>query len=169
MTAPHADNLIAGYVGQLQEALSELPPARREEIVAEIQQHIAEARAALPAETDTDVLDILDRVGHPADIADEARLRLGAPESVRRTSETGEDAEVRGRLFRRGPGPLEIAALLLVGFSGLVYPIPPVGWVLGVALVWLLPCWSPRDKRLGAYLPLVAALAVGVVAALIGP
>jgi hypothetical protein len=149
MRAPHADHIIAGYVGRLREALSGLPSARREEMVEEIREHIAEARGALRQETDNDVLDILQRLGHPADIAAEARAGLG--------------------ILERGPGPLEIAALLLVGFSGLVFPLPPVGWVLGVVLVWLSPCWTAREKRYGAYLPLVVALVVDVSALLVGP
>ncbi len=126
-----------------------LPTGRRDEITADIREHITEARAGLAEETDADVLDLLDRVGHPADIAKEARERLGVPE--------------------RGPGPLELGALLLIGLSGLIFPIPPVGWVVGVALVWRSPCWSAREKRRGAYLPLVTGLAVGLLAVLTGP
>ncbi|MBJ7601482.1 MAG: hypothetical protein DLM67_08820 [Candidatus Nephthysia bennettiae] len=149
MTAPHAAQIISGYMARLQDALSTLPRGRRDEILAEIEEHIASARAELRMDTDADVLEILDRVGDPAEIAEEARHRFGVPE--------------------RGPGPLEIAALLLIGFSGLIYPIPPVGWVLGVLLLWFSPCWTQREKRLGAYLPLVTALAAGLLASLIGP
>lgn len=149
MTAPHADHIIAGYLARLKEALAALPRRRRDEIVAEIEEHISEARAGLAQETDTDVLDILDRVGHPSDIAEEARARFGVP--------------------KRDPGPLELAALLLIGLSGFIFPVLPVGWVLGVGLVWLSQCWTPREKRLGAYIPLVAALAVTVATALVGP
>jgi hypothetical protein len=149
MSAPHADPIIAGYMARLKEALSALPAGRRDEIMAQIHEHITEARAALTEETDADVLDLLDRIGNPADIAEEARERLGLP--------------------HRGPGPLEIGALLLIGLSGLILPIPPVGWVVGVALVWLSPCWSARQKRRGAYLPLVIGLAVGLLAVLTGP
>ena len=127
MSAPHADQIIAGYLARLKEALSALPARRRDEIMAEIEDHITQARAGVAGETDADLLGILDRVGHPADIAEEARARLGLPE--------------------RGPGPLEIAALLLIGLSGVVFPIPPAGWVTGVVLVWLSPCWTSHEKH----------------------
>jgi hypothetical protein len=47
MRAPHAEPIIAGYLGRLREALSGLPPARREGIESEIREHIADARGAL--------------------------------------------------------------------------------------------------------------------------
>lgn len=162
MSAPHADPIIAGYMARLKEALSTLPAGGRDEIMAEIQEHITQARAGLSEETDVDVLDLLDRVGNPADIAEEAQERLGVPER-------GPEALERSGGPERGPGPLEIGALLVTGLSGLILPLPPVGWVVGVALVWLSPCWSGREKRLGAYLPLVAGLAVGLLAILTGP
>lgn len=149
MSAPHADQIIAGYLARLKDALSALPTRRRDEIMAEIEDHITEARAGLAGETDADLLGILARVGHPADIAEEARARFGLPD--------------------RGPGPLEIAALLLIGLSGVVFPIPPAGWVTGVVLVWLSPCWTLHEKRRGAYLPLVIGLAVSLLAVLTGP
>lgn len=149
MSAPHADQIIAGYLARLKDALSALPTRRRDEIMAEIEDHITEARAGLAGETDADLLGILARLGHPADIAEEARARFGLPD--------------------RGPGPLEIAALLLIGLSGVVFPIPPAGWVTGVVLVWLSPCWTLHEKRRGAYLPLVIGLAVSLLAVLTGP
>lgn len=120
MSAPHADPIIAGYMARLKEALSTLPAGGRDEIMAEIQEHITQARAGLSEETDVDVLDLLDRIGNPADIAEEAQERLGVPER-------GPEALERSGGPERGPGPLEIGALLVTGLSGLILPLPPVG------------------------------------------
>src|SRR5882762_4149208 len=52
--------------------------ARRAELVDDVRSHIAEARRGLAEETDADLLNILDKLGDPADIAADARERLGA-------------------------------------------------------------------------------------------
>ena len=150
MTAPHAHSIIAGYMSRLSETLSALPRRHREEITAEIEEHIREARAGLAEEADADVLSILDRLGDPDDIAHDARRRFGVEQ--------------------RGPGLLEIAALLLIGLSGLVLHNGwPLGWVAGLVLVALSPCWTSRDKRWGAYLPAALGLALAGAAAVLVP
>ena len=69
MTAPRADEIVAGYLARLAAALAPVPEARRLELLDELREHIAEARQALSVETDADVLNILDRLGDPADVA----------------------------------------------------------------------------------------------------
>ncbi len=46
-------------------------------------------------------------------------------------------------------GPVEIIALLLIGVGGVILTLPPIGWVLGVGLVWYSKAWSPREKSRG--------------------
>lgn len=160
MTAPHADKIVAAYLSRLDHALSSLPTARRREMLTEIREHIADARGAVAVESDAEVRAILERVGVPADIAEEARARLGIP--VRRV------------------GPAERAALLLIGLGGsgflapILFPLFPLLrtgglysfalWVVGVAMVRRSPCWTVREKRLAAYLPLVVGFAAAVAA-----
>lgn len=148
MTAAHADQIISGYMRRLDAELESLPRARREELTEEIADHIEQARHELTDETDADLLTILDRVGEPAEIAGEARSRLGI-EGV-------------------NPGPVEIAALLLIGVGAVVFPLLPVAWIIGAALVWRSRAWSPGQKRLGVYLPLVVLLGLDLVALLLG-
>ena len=62
---------------QLDSELANLPRMRRREIVEEISEHIAEARAASPAQDEAEIRTLLDRLGDPAEIADEARERFG--------------------------------------------------------------------------------------------
>lgn len=146
MTATHANQIIDGYLRRLDSELSTLPSSRRKELTGQIAEHIAQARQELPEETDADLLTILDRLGEPDEIAAEARARLDLPTAK--------------------PGPIEIFALLLIGVGGVVFPVLPVGWVLGTGLVWRSKAWSPREKYRGAYVPLVVGLAILLVSAI---
>src|ERR1700682_1936339 len=126
MTAPHADQLIDGYLARLSAAAGDLPKSARQELIDDVRSHIAEARARVPEETDAAVMNILDRLGEPATVVADARERLG----IRPL-----------RPYR--PGFLEIAAVILVPFV----------WPIGVILLWISPAWKARDKIIGTLVP----------------
>jgi hypothetical protein len=134
MTAPHAQSIVDGYLRRLDDELRPLPSRRRQEIAEDIRAHIAEARTALAEESDADVLNILDRLGEPAEIAAEARERSGVDEPG--------DA-----------GPQELLALLLLGVGNIALPL--LSWIAGVLLLWRSRCWSDEVKRRGAALGLI--------------
>jgi HAAS domain-containing protein len=125
MTAPHADQLIDGYFARLRAASAELPRSAREELLVDMQSHIAEARARESEETDATILNILDRLGEPQTVVAEARDRLGLRSEPR---------------YR--PGLLEISAVVLLPFI----------WIVGVILLWWSPAWKVRDKIIGTLL-----------------
>lgn len=126
MTAPHADQLIEGYIARLSAAAGDLPKSARQELVDDMRSHIAEARARELEETDAAVMNILDRLGEPAEVVADARERLG----------------IRlAQPYR--PGLLEIAAVILVPFL----------WPIGVILLWMSPAWHWRDKLIGMLIP----------------
>lgn len=127
MTAPRADEIVAGYLARLEAALAPVPDARRKELLEEVREHIVEARMALTDETEADLLNILDRLGDPADVA-AAEIGRANPAlaPARRTS--------------RG---LEIAAIVLL----LLF------WPVGVVLLWISDAWTTRDKLIGTLLP----------------
>jgi HAAS len=143
------DRLVKDYLSQLRRAARSLPRARRQELLAEIEAHIAEARAArtvkggqgagqqaAPApegnagttqtsrETAGDVRAVLDRLGDPADIVSEAG----------------------GAQLASRPGGLEITAVILLLVGGF---LAGIGWVVGVVLLWVSPRWRWPDKLLG--------------------
>ncbi len=122
MTAPHADQLIDGYLARLRAAASDLPSSARDELIADMRSHIAEARARESDETDATILNILDRLGEPAVVVAETRERLGLKVET---------------AYR--PGLLEVAAVALLPFI----------WVIGVILLWMSPAWKVRDKIIG--------------------
>jgi uncharacterized membrane protein len=124
---PTTNRLVDDYVKELDSELADLPRMRRREIVEEISEHIAEARAASPSHDEADVRTLLDRLGDPAEIAAEARERFG----------------VQPRKSRA----LEIAALVLLLLGGVVLPV--IGWLIGVVLLWVSDAWDRRDKLIG--------------------
>ena len=126
MTGPHGDQIVEGYLARLRNALADLPRPRQDELLNDVKGHIAEARAGSHDETDADVLNILDRIGEPADIAAEARERLGV------------QARQPDRI-----GLLEIGALVLT----------PIFWPVGVILLWTSSAWTTRDKLIGTLIP----------------
>jgi uncharacterized membrane protein len=76
MTNQH-DRIVGEYLDAVRRATVDLAPDRRDDLLADLSEHIATARAELDPETDAGVRDILQRLGDPASIAAEARL--GAP------------------------------------------------------------------------------------------
>ena len=126
MTAPHADQLIDGYLARLRAAAAGLPRSTQLELVDDMRAHIAEARAREAEETDAAILNILDRLGNPVEVVADTRERLG----------------IRPLQPYR-PGALEIFAVILVPFF----------WPVGVILMWISPAWNWRDKLIGTLLP----------------
>jgi len=136
MTAPHADQLIDGYLARIRAASADLPAGARNGLLDDMHSHIAEARTREPEETDATILNILDRLGEPGVVVAETRERLDlqAPAPYR-------------------PGILEIAAVILVPFF----------WPIGVILLWISPAWKIRDKIIGTLLPPGGYMGVGIV------
>jgi uncharacterized membrane protein len=73
------DRLVEDYLGAVSYACVDLPPDRRDDLVEDLREHIAAARAVLYDPTEAAVRTILDRLGEPAAIAEEARLAEGLP------------------------------------------------------------------------------------------
>jgi len=122
MTAPHASDIINGYLSRLKAETADIPRTERRELIDGVREHIAVAREEMPEETDAALLNLLDRLGDPAELAREERDRLGlrAPDPS------------RSRL-------LEVAALVLT----------PLIWPIGVILLWTSSAWNVRDKLIG--------------------
>jgi uncharacterized membrane protein len=127
------DRLVERYVKHLEVELDDLPRDRRREIVDEIAGHIAEARAALEHETEADVRNILEGLGDPADIAEDARERF--------------EVQPPAPAAQHKVGLVEVGALVMLLVGGLMVPI--VGWLIGVVLLWVSNAWNVRDKVIG--------------------
>jgi uncharacterized membrane protein len=130
------DKLVERYLKHLEVELDDLPRDRRREIVDEIAGHIAEARAGLEDESEADVRNILEGLGDPADIAEDARERFEV-----RPPAPAQPFKV---------GWMEVAALVFLLIGGLIIPI--FGWIIGVVLLWVSNAWNVRDKIIGTVL-----------------
>jgi len=122
-----ADKLIDDYLKRLNRELAGFPRARRRELVDEISEHIAEARADLESENEAAIRTLLDRLGDPEDIAAEARERFGA-----RSKGSGWD----------------VVALIMLLVGGVILPV--IGWIIGVVLLWVSETWTTREKLVGS-------------------
>jgi uncharacterized membrane protein len=117
---------VEHYLHELEEELRDLPPAKRRELLEEIREHIGEALAEIPDGEEADVRNVLERVGEPAVIAEEARERFG----IRRTK----------------PGIREAITLLLLPLGGFLWII---GWAVGAILLATSTVWTSREKVIG--------------------
>jgi uncharacterized membrane protein len=68
------DRLVEEYLAAVADACAGLAPSRRDELVADLREHIAVARAGLRQPGEADIRSILDRLGEPDAIAAEARV-----------------------------------------------------------------------------------------------
>ena len=125
-----AKQAVKEYLHELDQELQDLPRSRRQELLGEIHEHIDSALAESPALDEAEVRNVLDRLGDPSDIAEEARQRFGVP-----------------RQRSRG---LEIAALIFLLIGGIIIPI--VGWFIGVILLWSSRVWTTGEKLAGTLL-----------------
>jgi uncharacterized membrane protein len=137
MTQPHfglggeapvidrVDRLVEDYLGAVSYACSDLPPERRDDLVADLREHIAAARAVLYQPTEAAVRTILDRLGEPSAIAAEARLAegLGPVAPAAAPGRGPNQAAPRSRLIARPLPPATVAILavcFLIAFIVLV-------------------------------------------------
>ena len=74
MSDTRYDRIVDEWLSALEQAAAAvLPPDRRRELLADLREHIAVARAELQPETEVGVRTILDRLGDPDVIVAEAR------------------------------------------------------------------------------------------------
>jgi uncharacterized membrane protein len=131
---------VESYLKRLDRSMRNLPPARRDEILDEVAEHIDESLAEIESPTEADVRNVLDRVGDPEEIAAEARQRFGIQPAQ-----------------RRGTDIAAIPLLLLGGFT-------VVGWFIGLVLLWISDVWTVRDKVIGTLIiPGGLAVSLGFV------
>lgn len=129
-----ADRQVRSYLRALEVHLGPLPVHRRRQLVADVADHIAEARDGSGAADDpATVRAILERVGDPADIAAET-LAVEPPRG-----------EVAGGASGRGDA--WAPWLLLLGGFAL-----GIGWVVGAVLLLGSSAWRARDKAIGLLL-----------------
>jgi Protein of unknown function (DUF1700) len=124
------DRLVDDYLKRLDRELAGIPRGRRNELVQEITDHIADARARLEHESEAEIRTLLDRLGDPADIAAEARERVTVQPARRNW--------------------VDVLALIMLLVGGLILPV--IGWFIGVVLLWSSSAWTTGEKLIGTLL-----------------
>lgn len=132
------------YLKQLRRAARRLPRANRDELVAQIDEHLREALP--PGATEASVRTELDRLGSPAEIVAAEYERLG----VRPAS----------------GGWFEWITLLLLLIGSLIIPI--LGWLVGAIMLWISRVWTAREKLAGTLIMPGGLGAVVLFALLVG-
>lgn len=155
--------LVTAYLARLEAVATPLPETRRVELLADIRDHLAEALAEVPPGSAGSVGEVLERLGAPEDIV---AAELADVDAVGRatvppvpTAAPPGSAPVAGS----GWGPLEIAAVLLLTVGHVVLWV--VGPLTGLALAWMSPRWTRREKvvaTLWTALPLALVVAAAV-------
>ena len=138
MATQTADDVTRRYLKRLDKELGDFPAVYRNEVLDGIREHIAGSGAAV--QSAADLLAVLNRLGDPKTIADDARERF--------------------ELKTYRAGTTEIAAIILLFFSFSI-----VGYIDGLALVRRSPAWRRPDKLIGTLMPVVAVPAVWIAGA----
>jgi hypothetical protein len=159
-------SLVRDYLGRLHAAGWGLAPARRDELVAEVSEHIGEALRAEHAagnHGEAVVRNVLDRLGPPEEIV---RAETdGQPYGVGGAAPTGyapygsaESPAGVATPYASGSlwGPVEIFAVLLLSIGSFVLPV--IGPIIGVVLVWVSARWTRPQKVMGSALGLLPAM-----------
>ena len=72
-----ADRVVENYLRDLRKELADLQAANRREVLDEIEEHISEACAEV-GDDEIALQNVLERLGEPAEIAEDARRRLAS-------------------------------------------------------------------------------------------
>lgn len=126
-----ARQILDDYLRALEAELRDLSPSDRAEIILEVREHYEEARRELPGPTEADLRNIVERLGVPAEIAIEARARLGVTES--------------GALSQ--PAPMPPAPPQSTSAAGALEIAALVSWMVWLPLGILLMALSSRWSR----------------------
>lgn len=115
MTDTEQEALVQAYLDRLRTALSPLDASKREQLISEISEHVEEARSTLHVETKASLLELLERIGQPEEIAAEA---LGdRPGKEGRHSTRRRNALIAGVLIVLAIVSVSLALLLTRGHS----------------------------------------------------
>jgi HAAS domain-containing protein len=145
MSNTASDQLVSDYLERLRAATADLPTTERDELVANIAEHISASMEDLEQPDQAAVRTILDRLGDPAVIAAEARGQSSRPDLAQAT----------------GPGWLEWGGVAMLGIGS--YLLPVIGTVAGLVMVSMSRWWSTRQKVLAAVLSLAGVLVIPLV------
>ncbi|MGN5635274.1 HAAS signaling domain-containing protein [Streptomyces sp. AC154] len=148
------ETLVRDYLAAVERETSTLPPAARQELIADLGEHIEVALAERPGST----REILDEVGDPRAIAATAFQELGG--------DAGAKLRKPGR--RRSPVWLPLVLLLVstvlpyLARSAVLNWIAIAGLVGGVVIIFRARYWTVTEKWTGVALAFIVPLVIKV-------
>ncbi|RCV49257.1 hypothetical protein DEF23_20290 [Marinitenerispora sediminis] len=125
--------LVQRYLRRLRRAAADLPAGTRNELLDNVQAHLAETTAEAD---EAGVRTALDELGTPEEVAAAARAET-------------EPRSSGDRLY-------DIATVFILFAGG--FAVPVLGWIAGVVMLWNGPRWTRGEKILGT-----AALPVAII------
>ena len=155
-----ADALITDYLGRLRSASWPLPPGRRDELQAEVAEHIEAALVESGMRDEVTVRNILDRLGPPEDIAaaegrEGGSSGAGTPDAAASAAASAASAAAAA-VKKSAWGPVEILAVLFLTAGAILLPF--VGPVIGLVFAWGSRQWTTTEKGIASALVLIATL-----------
>jgi len=162
-----ADALITDYLGRLRSASWPLPPGRRDELQAEVAEHIEAALVESGMRDEVTVRNILDRLGPPEDIAaaegrEGGSSGAGTPDAAASAAASAASAAASAAsaaaaaVKKSAWGPVEILAVLFLTAGAILLPF--VGPVIGLVFAWGSRQWTTTEKGIASALVLIATL-----------
>lgn len=130
MTTTARHPLVEEYLHTLRAEAARLPDDQARELVADIGEHLEVALAE--GATETEVRNVLERLGTPAELVDAAGPPIPAPSS---------------RSFASPAGA--IICLLAAEILCVLLPVSVPLWILGLVMMARAPVWDERQKWLG--------------------
>jgi uncharacterized membrane protein len=147
--------VVRSYLAQLEAALVGVPETVGGDIRAGVEEELTGLDAAAAAAR-------IEELGDPAFIAAEARAEAGVVDSPVPATATAPTAAAEPAAGGDSRGYAVVAALL-VALGGVVVPV--VGWIVGIAMVWLSRTWTLGEKWVATLTgPLSFIVAAGIAA-----
>ena len=152
-----ADALITDYLGRLRAASWPLPPGRRDELQAEVAEHIEAALAESGVRDEATVRNVLDRLGPPEDIVAAEGREGGSPglgiqgaaasAAASAAQAAASAASAAAAAVAKSPwGPIEILAVLFLTVGSIFLPF--IGTIVGLVLAWASRQWTTTEKSI---------------------
>lgn len=143
MNAYGPEQHISDYLDHVSAQLGDIPEQERSEILNDLEAHIRDAVGGdVLSASEADVLNALERLGHPSEVAREARGARGHDQQTPAPANPYEEDQ------RKTPGALEVGAIVLTA----------IFWPIGLLLAWISDRWKTRDKVIASAFPLASGL-----------
>jgi len=118
MNSNKTDDAVAEYLREIELRLAGLPLLQRRELLADLRAHIATERLERSAQSEGEVLEILERLGSPEEVAAAAYEEAGPQRTTIRPAQIGTPSRSRLLLGAAVVAIIIFALLVVAIFAG---------------------------------------------------